>query len=180
MKPNVTVYLAKPPSPTTKSPLTSPREEGGAGRRLSQRSRVLSANVILRGLATREGLSVAYVVSSQRRLNIVKTTFSSILTTEEATVLSSKDGYSMSYQLPAWARPAIWHFTTEWTAKCCVDIAIFDNCDAEEVDKLLPTLPTKAGCHAIIMLAPEDPHHWDRLSQYYQARSKDYDIKYIS
>lgn len=151
------------------------------GRRLSQRSRVLSANVVLRELAKREGMTVAYIVSSQRRLDAIKASFSSILTTEEATVLSSKDGYMVSYQLPGWTQSAIWHFfATEWTSTCVVDIAVFDNYDVEKVDQLLPTLPTKVGLHAIVMLAPEDPQQWDRLSRYYQTRSKDYDIKYIS
>lgn len=184
------VYLAKPNASSASSPpLMSPRGGGnddelsGKRRRLSQRSRVLSPNVILQGLAEREGLAVAYIAPSQRRLDTIQTAFSSILIAREATILSTgpKEERATNFHLPGWRKGvAHWQFATDPACARNADVVVFDNYPVEEIDRLLPALHPKGGRHILVLLAPEDPQHWERLSHYYQARSKDYDITYIS
>lgn len=173
------VYLAKPP------PSQQQHQQDNEANSRRRRSRVLSPHVVLRNLAEREGLAIAYAATSLRRLGTVQTTLSALLTTSEATVVNSKDGRSVSFQMPGWKKPAFWQFVVADASLCVkgVDAVVFDNCPVEEIDRLLPALSStksSGSLHVLVMLAPDGPQQWEYLSRYYQERAADYDIKYIS
>lgn len=125
---------------------------------------------------------MAYIAASQRRLDAIQTTLSNILITREATILSTgpNDEQATYFHLPGWRKGvARWQFATDPSCARGADVVVFDNYPVEEIDRLLPTLPHKNNRHVLILLAPEEPQQWERLSHYYQARAQDYDITHI-